>query len=1609
MKRIGFLFFWFFWFVNGVQSQQVITDTNASLTALVEGLLGTNCVEISNVSSPYNGSVDGLNSFGAFSKGSSNFPFSNGIILTTGNANAAGNSQINAPLNDGTENWGTDFDLESTLGITNTLNATTLEFEFVSAVNTIQFNYILASEEYQQEYPCFYSDGFAILFKKAGTNEPYQNIALVPGTNIEVNTSTIHDTIEGFCQAENEEFFEGYNVGDTNYNGRTKVLSASASIEPNTAYTIKFIIADNVDERFDSAVFIEGNSFNAAVDLGPDVTTCASFVTLNAYTGNSLTEYEWFLNEVFLTSSSDPTLDVTESGNYKVIATSPIGSNSCILEDSIDISIDQEQTSAAISDYIICDDLSNDGTEWFDLSTKIPELLNSVNPSEYTIQFFTNASDAQNNTNPTNSDFQNSTSPQTIYVRMEDTETGCLAFPTFDLIVNPVPTAVSMSPYLLCQTQPEESFTAIDLSMFDNILSENNPNISVSYHHTQEDANNGDFPLMTPYNNPNSSETIFVRLENLETGCLNTTSFEIDFSVGLPIPSSGTFIDLCLDASEDFGVFDLTSVIPGLLNGLNNISVSYHLSYEEALQGLNPISNPEAFQNSSPNTQLIYIRFEDSATQCPTISTLTLHVNLLDNAFSDVFTSDVCDDQSNDGIANFDLQIVKQEVTLGFIDLNVDLYESLSDLNNHVNILDDTLPFEVSGGQETIYAEITSSSCTTIVEVTLLINEATSVNPVMLDYCDDVVSDGTTEIILSQLDSFVLQGIEGIVTYHLTAEDAQDNLNEITESYVNNSNPQRLFFRVTNSITNCSDTNHVDITVVERPALNSPTPLISCDLDGNGSDLLDLTTKVSEITEDFGQMTFEFYQNLEEAASSVNAIPDPENFTSTTSTVYVKVINNNTLCTEIIPLEIIVNSVPEITEVSPFINCTSSGLSIGEFYLSDKSNEILNGQSDKTVLYFESESDARSRTNPIDTSTPYNNISNPQILFYRIENITDTACFDTGSFMLEVRSAPEYNTPSDLFACNENSIGNQATVDLNEVIFELSDGSPDDLMVSFHPTLNDAENNSNSHPLTFTNSINPEPIFVRIENQEGCVSFESFELNVVAVPLINPAPNLIKCATDYDGQLSWDLTQVESEVLNIRQDNIEITYFNSTTDLEGNIDEISNPNDYVNSTLEETVYIKVTNTISNCYSFEPIHLEVKLPPTINLINSYEICESDNTEIDLSDINNFIYDGVQSLVDFAYFPSYSDAENNTNQLSSVYNYNSTADTLFVKVTDNDNGCFIIHPFELRINPRPTPGQLLDLETCDDDFDGMSSFNFSDQTTAILSGLDPSLHTVTYYESESDAELDINPLPSTYFAFDGQTIFVRLQETRTACYVLRSFKTTVHPKPELHIDTQTLCGSNGTVVVNADTGISGETYLWSTGATSSEIEIVETGLYSVTVTSPIGCETTSSFEVISSDSAFVDLIETVDFSDPNNIIITVTGSGDYLFSLNGGAPQQSNIFENVPLGIHQITISDRNGCASVIRTVIVVDAPKYFTPNGDGVNDRWHIIGIETIPGTSVTIFDRYGKHLASLDAHTEGWDGRYNGNNLPAGDYWFVADVVKNNEQFQVSGHFALRR
>ena len=130
---------------NSAYSQKISVDNSQSVQALIENNLAEGCVEITNISSAVNGSVNGFSSFGYFERANSNFPFENGIMLSTGNANSAGNTTNINILNEGELTWGSDTDLETALGITDTHNATSIEFDFISISNLIQFNYILAS------------------------------------------------------------------------------------------------------------------------------------------------------------------------------------------------------------------------------------------------------------------------------------------------------------------------------------------------------------------------------------------------------------------------------------------------------------------------------------------------------------------------------------------------------------------------------------------------------------------------------------------------------------------------------------------------------------------------------------------------------------------------------------------------------------------------------------------------------------------------------------------------------------------------------------------------------------------------------------------------------------------------------------------------------------------------------------------------------------------------------------------------------------------------------------------------------------------------------------------------------------------------------------------------------------------------------------------------------------------------------------------------------------------------------------------------------------------------------------------------------------------------
>src|SRR5690606_36243549 len=152
----------------------------------------------------------------------------------------------NTSLSDDNANgWGGDSDLNQALNINNSINATILEFDFVPVGNKISFDYIFSSEEYHGTAPCQYSDGFAFLLKEVGSST-YENLAVIPGTNIPVKVTTVHPSILGGCNAQNPQYFDNFNSSNhpTNYNGQTVILKAQADVIPGNSYHIKLVIAD---------------------------------------------------------------------------------------------------------------------------------------------------------------------------------------------------------------------------------------------------------------------------------------------------------------------------------------------------------------------------------------------------------------------------------------------------------------------------------------------------------------------------------------------------------------------------------------------------------------------------------------------------------------------------------------------------------------------------------------------------------------------------------------------------------------------------------------------------------------------------------------------------------------------------------------------------------------------------------------------------------------------------------------------------------------------------------------------------------------------------------------------------------------------------------------------------------------------------------------------------------------------------------------------------------------------------------------------------------------------------------------------------------------------
>ena len=765
---------------------------------------------------------------------------------------------------------------------------------------------------------------------------------------------------------------------------------------------------------------------------------------------------------------------------------------------------------------------------------------------------------------------------------------------------------------------------------------------------------------------------------------------------------------------------------------------------------------------------------------------------------------------------------------------------------------------------------------------------------------------------------------------------------------------------------------------------------------------------IPQLSDGTENLTLTFFESYNFAVGSNNPIENPTNYTTATTNLFIRAEIVALGCFTIFPYDILIYSNPELNTISTFINCEINTTIPSEFIFIDKDPSIINGQANMQVLYFENENDAINRVNPIDKNNGYEPISNPQTIFVRLENADGNSCFKVAPMQIEVRQAPIFNNPTDIFECDINKTG-FATTDLNEKITEIGAGSSTDLNITFHLTPLNAQIGANEIPLNFTATSNPQIIYARIENTaSGCFTTPTFSINTLSLPEVIYGQSLINCANNYNFNQQWNLTEIGIDILEGRQYNIGFSYFETEADLLANNNPIVNPENYTNTSNPQTLYAKITNATTGCFDSVPFQLILNGPPPINDFETFNICENDENQVDLLDISEILLNNTFNVL-VNYYANLTDAEAKENPLNTDYNYTNSLTTLYTRVEYSTTKCYTIYPFELIINPLPIANQPDDLEGCDTDFDGFVTFDLNSQNSTILGNQNSDDYSISYFNSEVSALEDIELLNTNYAAFNSEIIFVRLENIVTGCTDFTQFSVVVNNAPMVTIPDQVICLNDLPLVVSAATNNPTDIYFWSTNSTASSILISEVGIYSVTVTNAIGCQNTSTFNVTESESAIIDVVETIDFSDPNNITITVIGIGNYVYQLNNGNLQTSNVFENVPIGFNTLSIIDQNGCANLTKDVLVIDAPKHMSPNNDGAFDTWHITGVDTLPGTVITIFNRQGKLITQLNHDSLGWDGTYNGQKMPATDYWFVANVVQNGIQFQIKGHFALRR
>ncbi|AUC76350.1 T9SS type B sorting domain-containing protein [Olleya sp. Bg11-27] len=1378
------------------------------------------------------------------------------------------------------------------------------------------------------------------------------------------------------------------------------------------------------------------NSFDITIDISPIADAPLDVQACDSYTLPVLS-----VNNSYYTATNGPNgvgslvaegTQITSTRTLYVFAEFAGSPNNCTNENSFIITIDLSPVANSVADMIQCENDFNQ-IDMFDLSSNNNTVSNGQ--ANTVVTYYNSLADAEAGASVIlNPDaYENTSNPETIYVRLENEFSGCYDTTALDLIVNDSGALVSSSSLTFCDPD-SDGFGIFNLSDSEVEITGAATGVEISYHETLSDAELDVNPVIGTYNNiVENNQVIYVRVDNLNNGCATVVFLNLIVNPTPQITDSSP-LKVCDNDTDGIALFDLELNNPEILNQLDtdttndlataDYTITFYTTAADAAVPQNAIATPNAFTNTTLNMQTIWVVITDNANGCSTTTTMDLIVNPLPVLVQPT-PLELCNDTDLPGevpaLAQeaFTLEDANAQILNGQTGITLTYYFTQTGASNGSASDQIFSPYVNTANAQTVYvrAEDNVTGCISTITLNLRVNPIPSpeANPSTLIECDSD-NDGFALFDLDSQTISILNGESGVsISYHETEADATSDINPLTSPYTNivPSN-QNVYVRAENDITGC-------FTIVILPLDVQPSPVVPitiddyivCDDNNDGFNQFDFDTVMTPQilgTQNPADFTLTYHTTALNAESGNSPIVNTSNYTNVTNpqTIYIRLVSNTNGCVTTGQFEIIVEFPPVLVQPTPLAICDELDANyyennddIATFDLTVKNDEIIAGNVSWIVAYYETQADAQADVNVIADPTQYTNMmvgtnpANPQTVYVRVTN-SITGCFSFTTLTIRVLPNPTpLENPDNIELCDD-----VAVVGPNDLI-ELFDLTQDAAVIlngeginpsdprhlSYYTDLDNAlmgttpiadpTMHSNEDPTNPGVAITPQTIYVRVTNGTdeigtsgtGCYTIVSFDIIVNPLPEVSPIEDYIYCELFSDGQYGFDLVSKTDEILGTQS----ATDF-TLTFYAADGTTIGNPSNYTNATNPEIISVDITNNLTGCIARTSFTIEVQ-------------------------------EGAQANPDMA----------------------------------------------------PIVYELCDdtMETDGDTTNDSTQFDLVTQNPEVLDGQDPANYIVSYYATQADADAALNALPLLYEnIINPQVIYVRVDNDTmiddgsgtgtmvdtSICYETAELTLQVNPLPEVELESSyLLCiNTNGTEVVSApiiETGLNTTDYTFEwllenitiPGESGNSLEPTQGGNYSVIVTdisssSVTMCQTVATTIVEESEppTIAVELL-TEAFADVHNIYVTATGSGSsvYEFSIDDG-PWEVNVpndgtytFTDVGAGDHIVTVRDINGCGEFSLPIPIMDYPHFFTPNDDGFNDTWNIYGIDDQPDAVIYIFDRYGKLLKQLSPTGLGWDGTYNGNPMPTSDYWFTVDYREpndpNNAQKQFKAHFTLKR